>query len=89
LVQLSGLFNVHRHTVTAHLKRNGIERRVNKRQLTDEQVEAARAMYTAWHSLAEIGNHFKVDGSTIAQEFRRVGVPIRPQGANYNRRKLG
>jgi len=40
-------------------------------------LRAAADLYAAGHSLAEVGQRFGVDTSTVANRFRRAGLPIR------------
>jgi len=48
------------------------------RKLTDAQVADAAAMHRDGHTLATLADNFKVDTRTLAREFRRAGIPIRP-----------
>jgi transcriptional regulator GlxA family with amidase domain len=36
-------------------------------------------MYSDGHSLATLANKFEVDTRTLAREFRKAGVDIRPR----------
>ena len=70
---------VHRTTVMDHLERRGIERRRVVRKMTDRTVRQAARRYGAGESLKVVAGQFEVDASTLAREFRRAGVPIRPR----------
>lgn len=83
LLELAGEYGVHKRTVADHLERRGVARRVNERQLSDRQVDQAKAMYSDFVSLSKIGARLGVDGSIVARELRKMGVSIRPQGVRY------
>ena len=81
--QLASAYGIHRHTVSAHLERQGIQRRGPNRKLTDEQCAKIADLYSAGRSLAQIGEQFGAHAKTISNELRKLGVKIRPQGNNY------
>lgn len=56
--ELSKKFYVHRGTVAAHLERQGIQRRVSRRKLTDKDVTMAAGCYEAGRSLEIVGKAF-------------------------------
>jgi len=77
---LAAAFQIHRTTVTAHLQRNGIQRRGGgRRVLAASDVQVAAELYEAGQSLASIGRQFDVHHTTVANELRQAGVEIRPR----------
>lgn len=77
---LAAAFQIHRTTVTGHLKRNGIQRRGGgRRVLAADDVQVAAELYEAGQSLARIGRQFDVHHTTVATELRQAGVKIRPR----------
>jgi hypothetical protein len=70
---------VNRTTVMGHLERRGVERRRTARKLTDGAVSKAAARYESGESLKIVAVKFDVDARTLAREFRRTGVRIRPR----------
>lgn len=70
-------FGIHKNTVTDHLERRGVPRRLQS--LTHSQVDKAAKLYKHGWSLARIGEHFQVDPSTVWRAFRRARVKMRPR----------
>jgi hypothetical protein len=56
-------FGIHRSTVTAVLKRRGVDPR--KRGLTDEQTAEACRLYPEGWSLARLAKRYCVDDMTV------------------------
>ena len=79
IVGLACVLGIDRRTVAAHLQARGIERRINRRKMTDDDVEEAARRYRAGDSLATIASTFNVDAATIREELHRIGVTIRPR----------
>jgi transposase-like protein len=77
--ELAERFGVHRTTVRAHLDRRKIERRTVPTAWDHDDLTAAEAIYASGESLASVAARFGVDPSTIANRFRRAGVPVRPR----------
>lgn len=73
--ELAKDFSIHPTTVTATLKREGIE--IRQRGLTAEQVDEAERLYRAGQSLARIGQHFGVDHGTVWHQLKKRGVKMR------------
>src|SRR5437762_2729028 len=65
LADLAAVLGIHRRTVAAHLAARGIERRVNGRKMTDDDVREAARRYRAGDSLAKVALAFNVDAATI------------------------
>jgi len=62
--------------------------------MTERTARQAVARYRKGESLKVVAGRFGVDPSTLAREFRRAGVPIRPgadghrQDDNHDNRQL-
>lgn len=69
-------FGISRTTVIGHVTRRGLPHRCDDDWATDELATAAR-LYDEGHSLAEVGRRLGVDKSTVANRFRRAGLPVR------------
>ncbi|MFT3855106.1 MAG: hypothetical protein QM733_20580 [Ilumatobacteraceae bacterium] len=77
---LAAAYDVHRGTVSAILKRHGVNRRYNL--LSQEQLNQAAELYRSGRSLAQIGKTMGVSAKTIHSALRRLGVPMRAVGTN-------
>ncbi|MHA3019674.1 hypothetical protein ACXPWS_05315 [Mycobacterium sp. BMJ-28] len=73
--ELARDFGIHPTTVTATLKREGVE--IRQRGLTDEQIDEAEKLYRDGQSLARIGQHFRVDHGTVWCQLKKRGVKMR------------
>jgi lambda repressor-like predicted transcriptional regulator len=69
-------FGVHRVTVTALLRRNGVHLR--QLGLANDEVFAAAILYRQGWSLASLGERFGVDPATMLRALRATGVAVRP-----------
>ena len=49
------------------------------RRLTDAEIKQVIQQYRAGASLAVVAGAFGLHDRTLAREFRRAGVPIRPR----------
>lgn len=67
---------MNRTTVIGHVTRRGLTHR-RDHDWTPAELASARRLYAGGHSLAEVGRRFGVDKSTVANRFRREGVPVR------------
>lgn len=76
---LAAQLGVNRTTIIGHLDRHGVERRKSVRKMTDRSVRQAARRYSSGDSLKAVASRFNVDARTLAREFRRAGVPIRPR----------
>lgn len=76
---LAEQLSVHRTTIIDHLDRRGIERRRVVRKMTGQSVRQATRRYESGDSLKAVASQFDIDARTLAREFRRAGVPIRPR----------
>jgi len=70
---------VNRTTIIHHLDRRDVERRKSVRKMTDRSVRQAAKRYESGESLKIVAARFAVDARTLAREFRRAGIPIRPR----------
>jgi transposase len=70
--ELAERFGIHRQTVVAHLKREGVTVRPQVK-LTASMVEQAAALYASGLSTAAIGKKYGVDASTVGDALKRVG----------------
>jgi len=77
---LAAEFQINRHTVSAHLERHGIARRVQKQKLTDQQVAAVIDLYASGWSLVRVGEHFDVNAETVRRALLAAGIVPRPKG---------
>jgi DNA-binding transcriptional regulator LsrR (DeoR family) len=77
LADLAAELGIHRRTVAAHLERRGVQRRVNRRKMTDDDLREAARRYRAGDSLAKVASPFDVDAATVRRELHRAGVAIR------------
>jgi hypothetical protein len=75
--ELSGQFGIHRATVTAILRRLGVDLR--QRGLTDEQVAEACCLYPEGWSLARLAERYDVDDMTVRRYLLLAGIVIRAQ----------
>ena len=72
---LAKRFTVHRGTVTAILKRHGVELR--QPGLRPEDVPVAVRLYRDGWSVARLGAKFSVDGTTVWRALRAARVEMR------------
>lgn len=75
--QLAADRTIHRTTVAAHLDRHEAPRHHDRTAGDDDILKKAAEMDAAGRSLADVANRFGVDGQTVANRFRRAGVPVR------------
>jgi IS30 family transposase len=52
------------------------------------QIDQAAELYQQGWSLARIGSHLGVDGTTVWKELRRLGVHMRGRHEELSRRKI-
>jgi len=76
---LARIYRVNRTTVISHLDRLAVPRRRTTRKMTDDGVQQAAAHYRKGQSLKVVGAAFGVHARTVAREFRRGGIDIRPR----------
>ena len=70
---LGARFSIDQRTVSAILRRHGVQMR--RRGLSPEDVDDAIRRYEAGWSLARIGEHLNVDPTTVLSRLRERGVP--------------
>lgn len=73
-------FKIDRHTVSAHLERHGIARRVQEQKLTDRQLPEVIDLYASGWSLVRVGDHFGVNAETVRRALLSAGAVLRPKG---------
>jgi transposase-like protein len=72
-------YGVHRTTVIGQLDRRGVPRRRSARKMSDPLVARAAERYSQGLSVADVASEFGVHARTLAREFRRAGIVIRPR----------
>ena len=77
--QLAAEFDVHRTTVAAHLDRLGVPRHHEQAVWNDETLKDAAELSASGLSLADVADRFRIDAQTVANRFRRAGVPVWPR----------
>jgi AraC-like DNA-binding protein len=77
--ELAACYGVNRTTIIKHLDHHGVPRRRVVRKMTDVQVARAAARYLDGHSLTTVADEFKIHARTLAREFRKARVTIRPR----------
>jgi DNA-directed RNA polymerase specialized sigma24 family protein len=73
--ELAKRFSIHRTTVSGHLHRRGV--RLRGLSPDRRQVVVATRLYEHGWSVARIGSHVGVDGSTVWRALRVRGVRMR------------
>jgi DNA-binding transcriptional regulator LsrR (DeoR family) len=77
--QLAARFQIHRATVSEHLERHGVARRVCKPQLVGPDVATAHLLYESGRSLAQVGEQYGVHRETVRRAFKKAGLEVRPR----------
>jgi DNA-binding CsgD family transcriptional regulator len=77
--QLAERFGVHRTTVMAHLRRQGVPRQSRSRTWSDSALLAEVDRYMKGASLADIAERHGISPSTVARRLKRAGVELRPR----------
>jgi hypothetical protein len=77
--QLAARYRVHRTTITAHLDRHHIPRHSKRTAWGDDELRTAAEQYATGRSLSDVAVEYGLDPQTIANRFRRAGIPIRPR----------
>ena len=72
---LAKQFGIHRLTVTALVRRHGVELR--RTGLAKEDIAAAAHLYGQGWSLTKLGVKFDVDSTTVWRALRAAGVVMR------------
>lgn len=73
--ELAGEFGIHRKTVTAHLRREGVA--IRSRGLQPSEVDEAARLYGQGWSTVRLGKKFAVSNHTVSAALRNAGIPIR------------
>ena len=79
LADLASELGINRRTVAAHLEARDVQRRVNRRKMSEHDVSEAARRYRAGDSLAKVALALDVDAETVRRELHRAGVAIRPR----------
>jgi lambda repressor-like predicted transcriptional regulator len=69
---LAQRFGIHRLTVTALLRRHGVELR--RAGLAPEEIPTVADLYSQGWSLAKLGARYGVDSTTVRRVLRAAGV---------------
>ena len=85
VTQLAVEFGIHRTTVTGHLDRHGVPRHSGQTAWDDKILNEAADLYESGLSLADVADRYEIDPQTVANRFRRSGVPVRPQRGSSSR----
>jgi CENP-B N-terminal DNA-binding domain len=75
--ELAQRFGIHRLTVTALLRRHGVELR--RTGLAPAEISAAARLHSQGWSLARLGAKFGVDAATVWRALRAADVPRSPK----------
>jgi hypothetical protein len=78
VTELAKQFGIHRLTVTALLRRHGVEQRPVG--LAPTEIPEAASLYGQGWSLVRLGEAFGVDASTVWRALRAAGVVMRHPG---------
>jgi DNA-binding IclR family transcriptional regulator len=73
--ELAQRFGIHRLTVTALLRRDGVELR--RTGLAPVDIQVAASLYGQGWSLARLGAKFGVDSTTVWRALRTAGMLMR------------
>ena len=78
---LARRYGVHRNTIIKHLDERRVKRRRVVRKMTDSTVEQAATRYrrVPGESLKVVASRSGVDARTLAREFKRAGIQVRPR----------
>jgi DNA-binding CsgD family transcriptional regulator len=75
IIELARRFGVHRATISGHLDRAGVTKRL--RSMSEAQIDIAVQDYAAGQSLEKIGNRLGFDSTTVLKELRLRDVKMR------------
>jgi lambda repressor-like predicted transcriptional regulator len=85
--ELAGQFGIHRKTVSAHLRREGVT--IRPRGLQPSEVDEAARLYGQGWSTVGLGKTFGVSSHTIGAALRAAGVAIRTRSGREAPRSDG
>jgi hypothetical protein len=77
IYELSRQFQVHRHSISIILERQGVPRRY--RMVEGERLQWAIREYQAGRPIIAIANDLGVAGDTVRESLERAGVKLRPR----------
>ena len=77
--ELAARYDIHRTTVTALLDQHQVPRHSARTNGSDDELRTAAEQYGSGMSLAEVATAYGIDAQTVANRFRRAGIPIRPR----------
>ena len=75
--ELADQYEIHRTTIAATLDRHHVERRHSQSEWTNDNLADAADLYATGHSLAAVAARYGIDPQTVADRFRRAGIPVR------------
>ena len=81
VLELARQYKMHRQTVAAHLEREGVAVRP-QRKMTPRFVERAKKLYAEGQSTTAISKQLGVEASTVGKALKRNGVKLRPPVAD-------
>ena len=79
LSALSEQFALHRQTVRAHLKRQGIELRSDSPAMSEQQINYAVRLYDSGQPIAKVAQQLSKPESTVRRALHQRGVKMRPR----------
>ena len=77
--ELAARFRINRKTVSIHLERCGVPRRVVQAKLSADDIRRAAELYRSGLSLVSVGEDLGVNAKTASKALHRVGVTMRPR----------
>jgi len=79
ITELAVRFRIHRTTVASHLDHHHIPRHRQRTAWDEETIRRAAKLYGTGLSLADVAAEYGIDAQTVANRFRRAGIPVRPR----------
>jgi transposase-like protein len=76
-LELARQYGINRHTVTKHLRSDGVILRGGQTKMTPDATEKAAQLYASGQSLSQIGAHLGVDATTVHKALKKAGVKMR------------
>ena len=75
--ELADQYGIHRSTVATMLDRDHVERHHSRTAWTSKTLADAAGLYANGLSLAAVAARYGIDPQTVANRFRRAGIPVR------------
>jgi transposase-like protein len=76
-LELARQYGINRHTVTKHLREEGIIIRGGRVKLTTDKITMAARLYASGQSLADVAENLGVDPTTVHKQLRKHGTKMR------------